>query len=351
MKKLYALLAILLIILLSVGAAVTVTYEPSPALHFEPSFSPLDTGRLVGLIGTLTFTATEGSNLYQPVLMTTAMSFEFNFTGPMSWSGPGQYNNESSFFRLYAVSTANGKTEAVVLWHGNNAQMLRSSTEQINTNPLVVKLYVQSHHPISLYKPGGTYVLSSGTLGGFQIVMAKTTGGYNSGGTTTLSVNGAAPTTNTPILAPGTNPSAPIIYGDPPQQVSHTFSIINKQTINLLNAVGNLKAKVAEAQIIVSNGVANKNYGVNVTFTNQTNTNPFQLTMKNVTNPPTIPYSLYFNNQSVTPGMPIPWNGLKNGTKTLDILVTGVSTNNANLALAGYYQDTIVVNIVPIDSI
>lgn len=350
MKRLYALLAILLLLLpLSVGAAITVTYEPTPAFHFEPSFPPLDTGRLVGLIGTLTFTATEGSNLYQPVLMTTAMSFEFNFTGPMAWSGPGQYNNESSFFRLYAVSTANGKTEAVVMWHGNNAQMLRSGTEQITTNPLVVKLYVQSHHPLSLYKPGGTYVLTTGTLGGFQLVMANTTGGYNSGGTTALSVNGATPTTNTPVLAPGTNPSAPIVYGTPPPPVQHAFSIINKQTINLLNAVGNLKAKVAEAQITVSNGLANTNYDVNVSFTNQTNTSPFLLAMKDVTNPPTIPYSLYFNSRTVNPGEAIVWNGLKNGTKTLDIMVTGVSSTHANLALAGFYQDTIVVTIVPIN--
>ena len=137
----------------------------------------------------------------------------------------------------------------------------------------------------------------------------------------------------------------------PPEQANYDFLITNKQAITLADAVGNRKAKVAEAQITITKGQANKDYGVNVIFTNQANTNPFRLTMQNVNNPPTIPYSVYFNNKTVIPGGDNEWTGLKNGiTKSLDIQVTGVSTNDAAMALAGSYQDVIIVNISPLDT-
>jgi len=357
MSRIKTLMLIVLILLpFSIGAAITVTYEPNTALHFELGSPPMNTAKLVAHIGTLTFTTTGNSKLYDPFLTTTAMTFQFKFTGPIAWSthwqtGLPDYQNAASLFYLYAVSTANGRAESNVLDRSGQAHPLRTGIPEITTNPFVVKLYVQSDADGFRYQPGGNYVLTEGVLGGFQIVVANTAGGYYSGGRTNTSVNGASPTANTPILAPGTNPSEPIIYGDPPQQVIHDFQIINKQTINLTNAVGNLKAKVAEAQITVSNGQANKNYDVNVIFTNQANTNPFRMVMQNVNNPPSIPYSLYFNNRTVTPGDIIPWTGLKNGTKNLDIQVTGVSTNDANLALSGSYKDVIVVNVIPIDTI
>ena len=137
----------------------------------------------------------------------------------------------------------------------------------------------------------------------------------------------------------------------PPEQANYDFLITNKQAITLADAVGNRKAKVAEAQITITNGQANKDYGVNVIFTNQANTNPFRLTMQNVNNRPTIPYSLYFNNKTVIPGGDNEWTGLKNGiTKSLDIQVTDVSVNDATMALAGSYQDVIIVNISPLDT-
>ncbi len=354
MKKLCTLLFILWMILpLSVGAAIIVTYEPTAALYFEQGFSPLDTTKLVARLGTLTFTKTGNSALYDPTLLTTTMTYDFHFTGPMTWytdqtTGLPVYSDQSSKFVLHAVSTVNGQSESRALWFGT-ANPLRTNGGTINANPFVVHLYVQSEQGVDHYQIGGSYRLTTGSLGGFQIALANSSSGYYNGATN-VSVGGASPNANTPILAPGTNPSEPIIYGDPPQQVNYDFSILNKQTIDLANAVDKLTAKVAEAHITVSNGQANKDYGINVIFTNQANTNPFRLTMQQVSNPPTIPYYLYFNNQTVTPGSAIPWTGLKNGTKKLDIQVTGVSANDANMALAGSYQDVIVVNITPIDT-
>lgn len=355
MKKVCTVLSILLLLLpLTIGAAIIVTYEPVAALHFEQGFSPMNTNKLVARLGTLTFTKTGNSVLYDPTLLTTTMSWEFYFTGPMTWhndqtTGKPVYNDQSTRFVLYAVSTVNGQSESRALYYGA-AHPLRTNGGTINANPFVVHLYVLSDQDVDHYKIGGSYQLTTGSLAGFQVALANSSLGYYNGATN-VSVNGASPTANTPILTPGTNPSNPIIFGDPPQQVNYDFAIVNKQAITLANAVGNLKTKVADAQITVTNGQANKNYGVNVIFTNQANTNPFRLTMQNVTNPPTIPYYLYFNNKTVTPGGNNQWTNLKNGIpKTLDIQVTGVLANDANMALAGSYQDVIIVNIIPIET-
>jgi len=350
-RKLFAVI-ITTLLTASLSAAVTATYAATPVLHFQ-RFNDIYQQRYGGVGGnpfadTLathigTFTINTDGTTVRNLSLNSSHDYNFFFSGPRG----NDANASFGFFLGSVVKFANQ------LWGTSLNQGLRNPIQPSGyamNGTITVDFYLVSWEGAIYFVEGGSYTHTSGKLPPFSIAFS-TGSDYWNASFDPMSVDGGVPGQTLPFLHNGseTFPDEEINYGDPPELVSYSFSIINKQSINLSDAVGSLKAKVAEAQITVSNGVANKNYDVNVTFTNQTNTNPFQLTMKNVTNPPTIPYSLYFNNQSVTPGMPIPWNGLKNGTKTLDILVTGVSTNNANLALAGYYQDTIVVNIVPIN--
>ncbi|MDY0304722.1 MAG: hypothetical protein RBQ65_08815 [Sphaerochaeta sp.] len=348
MKNACAVLSLLLLLLpLTVGAAITATYEPNPNFHFEKSFAPLITGRLVAHIGTLTFN-TNGENFFDPNIIHVNLSTQFGFTGPIVWPNSNP-KIEETFFHLYAVSTIKNKTQANPIWQGDGASPIRTDNGNLNVNVLVVQLYLVSDQPWSVYSLNSAYSLTTGTLGNFSVAVANQGGGYDQGGMD-ISLNGNPPGTSAPILPPGTSPTNPtIVYGDPPPQVNYDFSIINTQAINLLDGVGALKTKVADARIIVTNGQANTEYGVNVIFTNLANTNPFRLTMQDVNNPPSIPYSLYFNNKMVIPGGDNEWTGLENGVQeTLVIQVTEISADDANQALAGYYQDTIVVNILPL---
>ncbi len=352
MKKVCTVLSILLLLLpLTVGAAITATYEPAFPLHFEKGFSPLNTSKVVMHVGTLTI-STGGASLFDPNLLNMNLSTKFGFTGPVWWSrGPWDTAQiQETFFHLWAYSTVNGVTKANPLYEGDGSQPLRAGGGTINVSTFVAELYLVGDQNWTIYEENATYTLTTGSLGDFTIAVANSSSGYDQGGTPIM-VNGTPPSTATPILTPGTNPSEPIIYGDPPEQANYDFLITNKQAIDLADAVGQLKTKVAEARVTVTNGKANKDYGVNVIFTNQANTNPFRLTMQNVNNPPTIPYSLYFNNKMVIPGGDNEWTGLKNGiTKSLDIMVTGISADDANKALAGSYQDVIIVNISPLDT-
>lgn len=352
MKKLCTWLILFLILFaFPVWATITATYEPNPYFHFEKGFSPLNTNRLVAHVGTLTFN-TGGDDFFDPNIIHVNLSTQFGFTGPMVWPNSDPKIRES-FFTLYAVSTIKNKTQVTPIWEGDGSSPIRTGGGNLNVNVLVVQLYLVSDQPWSVYVLNAAYALTTGTLGNFSVAVANQGGGYYpGGGGFDITLYSPHPGTSAPILPPGTSPTNPtIVYGDPPEQANYDFLITNKQAITLADAVGNRKAKVAEAQITITNGQANKDYGVNVIFTNQANTNPFRLTMQNVNNPPTIPYSLYFNNKTVIPGGDNEWTGLKNGiTKSLDIQVTGVSTNDAAMALAGSYQDVIIVNISPLDT-
>lgn len=353
--KYLRIVVLLLLFPLSLQGAITATYDPAPVLFFEPSISPLPANRMVARLGTLTID-TGGDPLFDPNLLTVNMSYEFSFTGPMAWSnhwdtGLPLYTEEASFFSLWAVSTVKGKKEANILFHEDNSHPIVNTNGNVNTNPFIVDFYVVSHHELTKYKPGGDYRLTGGTLGNFQIGVANQGSGYQNGGVN-IPVNGSPPNSTTPILTPGTNPENPIIYGDPPEQPTALLTIKEQSAISLSQAIGGSTAKVAAAEIHMLNGQAGTQYAVDVVFTNLANTNPFRLVLQNGGSGfPTIPYALRFNNSAVVPGQAIRWQGLTNTPQSKDILVTGVAALAAQQALAGYYEDTIVVTIIPVDTI
>ena len=110
-------------------------------------------------------------------------------------------------------------------------------------------------------------------------------------------------------------------------------------------------ARVARAQLEITNAAADTTYGVHVVFSNRSNSPHFSLLLDGLSNLYAIPYTLRFNGQDVSGGSPIGWTGLSEGTFTKDIQVTRVDGFKAEMAPAGIYSDTITVNITPIDTI
>lgn len=352
--KYLRILLLLLLLPLSLHAAITATYDPMPVLFFEPSISPLPANRLVAHLGTLTI-HTGGDNLFSPNLLTVNMSYDFYFTGPTSWgnttNGQPDYQNSESQFYLYAVSTLKNKTVAQILNRGTNYHPIRSDQGNWNVATFVAELYLVSHHPLSYYKLNAQYILTRGTLGSFQVGVPTSSSDYKAGDPL-VPINGSPATSTTPILSPGTNPENPIIYGDPPEHPTVLLAIKEQRNISLSQAIGTSTTKVAEAEIQMLNGQIGIQYAVDVIFTNVANTSSFQLLLQNGgSSSSTIPYGLHFNNTNVTPGQAIRWSGLTSTPQSQDIMVTGVTASAAQQALAGYYEDTIIVNIIPVDTI
>jgi len=168
-----------------------------------------------------------------------------------------------------------------------------------------------------------------------------------------MSVNGGTPGQTLPYLYTGTDtfPDEEIPYGDPPDLVNYSFTIIGQRPIELADAYGDNKAEVATAHLSLGNGDTSKSYGVEITFTNDAGTNPFQMVIPEDDNSPTIPYRLYFDNKIVTPGRSHDWDGLTNGTYTKAIQVTRIDQSTAELLPPGTYRDTIIVTISPKDTV
>lgn len=163
---------------------------------------------------------------------------------------------------------------------------------------------------------------------------------------------GGDPIPTQPYLDGGTIvPEEDVPYGDPPDNVVLTFTILNEQSFELHKAYSGLSTEVATAQITLTKVPPNKTYGVILTFTNATNTAPFRMRLQeSMPNPPTIEYRLRFNNQVLDPGDSAAWENLTNGTFTKNIEVTGINSTVGQACLSGSYRDTVYVTIVPIDS-
>lgn len=357
MRKFRILFTILILIMISsLSAQMTATWLPKDFLYFEKGFSPLNTNKLVAHMGTLTI-QTGGSQLFDPNILNINLSTSFQFTGPITWSNHYQtglpiYENQATYFTLYAVSTVKGVTQANPLWQSDGSQPLRNQSGNLNVATFTAEFYLVSDQDWWHYQPGGQYTLTSGTFGGFQVAVANSGGGYWPGNGTLVSVNNNSPTATTPILISGSSaPPQPVPYGEPTTPVSYLLSIIDEQSFSITQAYGSNIARVARAQLTIANAVPNTNYGVHVIFSNQYNNTAFKLHLDGILNSYFIPYTLRFNNQNVVAGSAISWTGLSGGTFTKDIEVTQVDSFKAEMAPAGIYSDTITVNITPIDTI
>jgi hypothetical protein len=360
MQKVLLTALVLLFLILMPATAVVATYQAASVLHFEKFNDVYQqryggiggnhfAGKLVTHIGTFTID-TQGATI-QNLALNSTHDDNYYFTGPRT-TGP------NASFGFFVGS---------IVQHGNT--LWGSSLNQGHKNPIqptghpmkgtiTVDFYLISWEGAQFFIEDGTYTHTQGQMSNFSIHFS-TDGDFWNASFDPMSVNGGTAGQALPYLSGGGSLSDnDIIYGDPPDLVQYSFSINdNLDVINLAHATDSNKTRVATSTITTQAGNTASTYGVTVTFTNSENAPPFRL--KHVEQNgnggnrlSSIDYSLYFNNTLVDPGDSVPWYGLPpSGTRSLDIMVTGVNHQQAHNALSGEYRDIVYVTVTPIDTI
>ena len=359
-KRYLALLVILGLTLLPLSAAIVATYTSSPSLSFTTGTMPFASTDFVAHLGTLTITATAGETLYQPSLVNLNISEIFEFSGPVTWyklwqTGEPVYNTETTDFYLAAVTTEFGVQKYTKLWGSGGTVPLTASKNALGVSVFEVKFYFLGHHEASKYKPGALYTMTSGVIGSFNVAVAPNNEGIYAHQENNLDIPvnvppGGGPPAEPPVFIPSGTPSLP--YEDPEHPVnivSYAFSIIGEHNFTLPDGYGTNSVPIAIANLLLSNTTAGGEYGVEIQFTNLSNTPPFILRPHDKPSGYAIPYQLKFLNQTVIPGTTLEWENLTGGINNQHILITGISPSVAGSAPSGLYKDTIVVTITPIE--
>lgn len=348
------LITIALFLLTSLFGAVEATYQARPALNFQ-KFNDIYQQRYGGVGGNPfpgklathigTFTVNTGGATVRNFALNSTHDNNFYFSGPRS-TGTGTFG-----FVAASVVKYGNKLYGTKLYYPPRHPI--QPTNFPMTGTIVIDFYLISWEDDIFFVEDGTYTHTSGKMPPFSVTFSTSQSDFWSASFDPMSVNGGTPGQSLPYLHNGSDtfPDEEIPYGDPPELVNYTFTIINKKSLNLPDAYGDNKGEVATAQLTLSNGDPNKNYGVTVIFTNQTNTNPFRMVIPDLPNSPSIPYRLYFKNKVVTPGGLNSWDGLSNGVYTETIRVTQVNQTTTEVLPPDTYRDTIVVTIIPNDTV
>lgn len=345
---------------LPLSAAIVATYVPSSSLSFTTGTAPFASSDFVAQLGTLTITATAGETLYQPSLVNVQISNTFQFNGPVTWWSQGNppvpvYQNQSTTFYFAAVTTELGVTGYRKLWGSGGTAPMTTTEDDLGVSVFEVKFYFLGDQAASIYKPGATYTMTSGTIGTFNVAVAATDNGiyYNYVPKIYVPVNGQAippgggPPLDPPTVIPPGTPALP--YGDPPDNAVYGFTIIDEQAFTLSNGYQSNTALIARAQLALSNTIVGPTYGVDIKFSKLSGSSSFALRPTGNPSGYAIPYQLNFLGQTVVKDVSIPWTPLSDGMNIQNILITGISPTIAQAAPSGAYIDTIVVTVTPID--
>lgn len=355
MKKII-MAALMLLFLCSLSATVTATYTTYP-LHFQ-TFTNYHNVTCGG-IGTNhypdkmavhlgRYVINTGSDTVRNLKLTTNNSSQIYFEGHTNWN-PNRIDRVG--FRVVTILHYNSQTTAGHIDWGGGINPINPINTPM-TGQIIVDFLLVSYNEATVFIPNETYTHVSGSIGVFDVSFSTSESDFNSAPYTPMVDPGGDPIPTQPYLDGGTIvPEEDVPYGDPPDNVVLTFTILNEQSFELHKAYSGLSTEVATAQITLTKVPPNKTYGVILTFTNATNTAPFRMRLQeSMPNPPTIEYRLRFNNQVLDPGDSAAWENLTNGTFTKNIEVTGINPTVGQACLSGSYRDTVYVTIVPIDS-
>lgn len=349
---------------LGATAGFTVTYSPETYLQFKkgsdtPGYASPATAanKFVGLLGTMNLTVNETpATLVHPAVLYTNGTTHFQFRGLRANPKP----NMASFgFHIQAVTYINGSTTPSYREQmTQRVVFLTNQTTVTDISSLKVEFYFVSWENSPAFIPGEEYTLYQGTIGTFNLAVSSDGNIWND--TDYILLEGQTldpvtnePTTPVPIVGGGassTIPSVPYVDDEHPLQVlQYLLSIIEERTINLPDAYGTNKTKVAKAKIDLINATAGTNYKVDIRFESlSANQGKFHLHLDGDLNLYGIPYYLYFKQNIVVPGEDIRWNHILNQPEK-NIKVTGVVQDDAERAPAGTYRDTITVTITAVD--
>lgn len=352
----------------TLSAEVVVTYVPESSLTFEKKAFQNGSMKFMVKLGTLTFNDTDNS-FFDPTLFSIDTPIQFGFTGPVTWWSDANgkvWDAEETLFQM-ASYCENNQTWSWLNQADFENSLASWANGSVKFNPFIVSLYLVSEQGADIY-PDSTdtvtgcdtsYTLTTGTLGGFNIVVANNNSGHYSG-YEYISVNGqelpedgSAPASDTAYLVGGGTTPPPIIYPDsdePIPDVEYLLSILDVTQFTISDAFEYGKAKVAEASLTLNNSQLDTNYGVKITFTNTLDSTYFCLHLNGQVNLYSIPYTLLFGGEEVEAGVPIDWSSLTAGDNLKEIEVTNINEARADVAPAGDYSDTIIVNITPNDT-
>ncbi|WP_155816647.1 hypothetical protein [Sphaerochaeta pleomorpha] len=354
------ILLLLSVTIVPLGASITATYIPDTNLYFTIGSSPFAPSDFIAHLGTLTFYIPD-NQLFAPSLVDMTATNNFSFTGPVTeyndWqTGLPVYTTQTKTGRICAVTTVKGKTTYKEIWGQAGTQPLTDTSGNINTSVFVAEIYLVGYQTASHFKPGAIYSITGGTFGSFNVAVAQNSNGiYNS--KEYISVNGQAIPSNGSQPAPLqliSNDAVPLPYVDPDHPystVDYLFGIIEEATFNVDNAIGTKATLAAKAQLTLSNSDPEKSYGVAIKFEDGNHDETFSLGLDGSKSIYTIGYTLRFLSQNVLGGVPISWNGLKEGINEQNILITGINATEAALAPSGDYSDTIIVSVTPKDTL
>jgi hypothetical protein len=354
-------MTLMVVAIVPIGAEVTATYVQDPYLYFTTGSSPFSSSQFVAHLGTLSiFSST--NKMFTPSLFNLTASNTISFTGPITWSNDWQtglpiYTNSSTTGKIVAVTNYNGNTNIIDIWGNSTTQPLTNTNGNLNTSLFVADFYILSYQSSSIYKPGATYPLDTATPWTFNVGVAKNGSGGYYNNLDFVSVNGVSLPSNGNPPSPVTvnsNQSTPLPYVDPSNPYSsanYLLTILEDGQFTVDNALGTKTTKAAKAQVVVSDATDGASLGVYITFKDNNNDSSFSLGLDGSKSIYTIGYTLKFLSEVVQGNVPILWNTMVEGINQQDIMITGIDAQEAELAPAGDYSDTLTVTITPIDTV
>ena len=378
LARLVCVILMLLFIPTILFGAITAVYTPEPYIVLQVQPGPYTSDTVLGAkLGTLIATTTDGDKIHSPVWGTINEVWGgVTLTGPMSLVPNGPFiDNSTDIFYIMSVAYPEGYpgTPTIRRLQGTYEPIIQMSSYTVNVNPFRVELWLVNTHqtkpdatvvlrPASCFQLNAVYTLPADFNPIFSFItandastnvgtMMNVSGTPNSRGSY-VSVNGQSGPNSTPIVDPTSytdpnNPGSPgITYGDPPQMVSYSVSLINQSiSFNLTDAIGAKRKDVNTMMITVSNGKSGVNYTQEVIFRDSSTSNDFRL-LPEVSGPSPIAFSLFFDTTPVIKGTPVLWDTLQNGSNnTKTIRIGGIDEIAIQSLASGTYSDTISVEI------
>lgn len=345
------------------------TYVSAPSLQFTygppspiASFSSADTGiqadDFAALLGILTITTTSNT-LFDPSII--CLNFDpatISIEGYYKVGDLIQYGEIPIVVR--AVTVRDNAVIASVLVQTSTTSLVKSSGNVLPSGGSIQSYIciVATEGTFDSFIPGTTYTVPEDEpLGSFAVT---TEGTANTTYEVPISVNNAEPGETAPIVPDTGDPTPEIPFEgeSDPLLPSYDVTIVQGDTTFALSeALAGLNPEIADVQLYVANGMAGTEYGVYIAFT-QPNADPgFKLHLDGDLALQAIPYHLYLGGAEMTKNQFVQWRGIyipeqnTSTTQTKVVTVSIASGTEVDSAVAGEYKDTVLVVIMPLDTI
>lgn len=355
---------------------VTAQYFPESSITLEVAVGPFTSSTVLGAkLGTFNIESTNGE-IYSPSLVCIGeASGAIPISGLMKGDAAGPFVPGTQDFYIISAAYKDGfpGTPVLQVLYDNLRPLIAWEANTVTVTPFVVELYLVNHNtestaatvgyrPASYFSLGTPYTLPSNFNPKFSIGVADSgttnVGTYTNHDGTVKQNKGSYVANgsddgpdNTPIIGPGayTDPDHPgspgFFYGDDPAVPSFLFNFMDSQvSFPLGSACSPGKATVTKAIITVVHGVANNTYEQILSFSDQSDSDEFQLFPVHGSGYP-ISYHLYLDDEEVEKDDDFEWEGLTPGPNEKLLKIGGIDGDEVSSYVSDTYQGTISVTI------